>query len=244
VQIDGKAHPALLLTNEHESVTLALDPQTSLVRRAGFDIARSLKKRGAQDVVKAVLTMDYATSTPGAATKPQQFAWAPPPGARDVATVQSAGDAELPALAMVGKPAPDFSLKGLDGKDVKLEDFKGNVLVFDFWATWCPPCVAAMPGLNELAAEFKEQGVKVVAINADEEKDLVAGFINSRKLNNLIVLLDPETKVGEQYMANELLPTTMVIGKDGTIRKVMTTGGPQGERDLKAAVQEALRATK
>jgi peroxiredoxin len=150
----------------------------------------------------------------------------------------------MPALAMVGKPAPDFTLKDINGKDVKLADLKGNVLVFDFWATWCPPCVAAMPGLNELAADMKDRGVKVVAINADEEKDLVQGFINSRKLNNLVVLLDPGTKVGEQYLATELLPTTMVIGKDGTVRKVITTLGSQGEKDLRAAVEDALRATK
>jgi len=244
VTIDGKAYPALLLSNDHETVTLALDPQTNLLRRATFDIAKALKKRGAQDVAKATLTMDYGTTTPGAATKPEQFAWVPPPGARDVATVATQGESDLPALVMVGKPAPDFTLKDLNGKDVKLADLKGSVIVLDYWATWCPPCVAAMPGLNELAGEMKEQGVKVVAMNADEEKDLVAGFINSRKLNHLIVLLDPESKVGEQYKANELLPTTMVIGKDGTIRKVITTGGAQGEKDLKAAVHEALRASK
>ena len=244
VTIDDKAHPALLLSNDHEVVTLALDPQTNLIRRVNFDITKALSKRGAQDIAKAVLTMDYSTSTPDGATKPEQFAWVPPAGARDVATIQSGGEVDMPAVAMVGKPAPDFTLKDINDKDVKLADLKGNVLVFDFWATWCPPCVAAMPHLNELAAEFKDQGVKVVAIDQDEEKDLVAGFINSRKLNNLIVLLDPGTKVSEEYMATTPLPTTMVIGKDGTIRKVITTLGSQGEKDLKAAIQEALRATK
>jgi peroxiredoxin len=101
-----------------------------------------------------------------------------------------------------------------------------------------------MPGLNELAGEFKDQGLKIVGINQDEDKDLVQGFINSRKLNNLIILLDPGTKISTQYMATEPLPTTMVIGKDGTVRKVLTTFGPEGERDLKAAVHEALQASK
>jgi peroxiredoxin len=245
ITIDGKAHPALALTNDHETLTLALDPQTSLVRRASFDIAKVLKKRGAQDVAKAVLTMDYPTSTPGATTKPEQFAWVPPSGARDAATIQSGpGDIEVPAVAMSGKPAPDFTLKDINGKDVKLSDLKGSVIVFDFWATWCPPCVRAMPGLNELAGEFKDEGLKIVGINQDEDKDLVQGFINSRKLNNLIILLDPGTKISTQYMATEPLPTTMVIGKDGTVRKVLTTFGPEGERDLKAAVHEALQASK
>jgi len=244
VTIDGKAHPALSLTNEHETLTLALDPTTNLLRRATFDITKSLKKRGAQDVGKAMLTMDYPKSAPGATTKPEQFAWVPPAGARDVASIPAAGEVDMPALAMVGKPAPDFTLKDLNGKDVKFSDLRGNVLVFDFWATWCPPCVAAMPGLNELAHEFKDQGVKIVGINADEEKELVAGFINSRKLTNLTILLDPDRKVATDYMSTDLLPTTMVIGKDGTVRKVITTLGSQGEKDLKAAVEEALHASK
>lgn len=243
VTIDGKPHAALLLTNEHEAVTLALDPQTSLVRRATFDIAKSVKKRGAQDVARAVLTMDYPTSTAGAATKPEQFAWAPPAGARDVATVQ-AGEGNEAALAMLGKPAPDFTLKDLAGKDVKFADLKGNVLVLDFWATWCPPCVEAMPSLDRLAGEMKDRGVKVLAIDADEEKELVQGFINSRNLNNLTVLLDPERKVANQFMAADILPTTMVVGKDGVVRKVIIGGGPQAESDLRTAVDEALRATK
>ena len=244
VTIDGKAHAALELSNEHETVTLALDPQTNLVRRASFDIAKSLKKRGAQDVAKAVLTMDYVTSTAGGDAKPEQFAWTPPAGARDVATIQAGGETEMAAVAMVGKPAPDFKLKDVNGKDVTLADLRGDVLVFDFWATWCPPCVAAMPGLNELAAAKKEQGLKVVALNQDEPQDLVQGFVNSRKLDNLIVLLDAGGKVATDYMATDVLPTTMVIGRDGTVRKVITTFGPEGEKDLRAAVDEALRASK
>ncbi|MEA2734373.1 MAG: hypothetical protein QOE14_824, partial [Humisphaera sp.] len=134
VTIDGKAHPALALSNEHGSATLALDPQTNLIRRMTIDMAKAVKQRGAQEVAQALGTMDYPTSTPGATTKPAQFAWAPPPGARDVATIQTPGEGALPALAMVGKPAPAFKLKDLNGKDVSLADLKGNVLVFDFWA--------------------------------------------------------------------------------------------------------------
>ena len=86
--------------------------------------------------------------------------------------------------------------------------------------------------------------MKVVGINADEEKELVQGFINSRKLTNLIIVLDPDRKVATEYMSTDLLPTTMVIGKDGTVRKVITTLGSQGDKDLKAAVEEALHAPK
>jgi thiol-disulfide isomerase/thioredoxin/outer membrane lipoprotein-sorting protein len=244
VTIDGKAYPALAVSNPNESAVIAIDPQTNLLRRVTFDVANMVRKRGAQDVKTATLTMDYPTSKTDATVKPEQFAWAPPPGARDVAELQS-GDVEFPSLALVGKPAPDFKLKDINDKDVSLAELKGNVLVFDFWATWCPPCVAAMPHLNELAGEMKDKGVKVVAINAaDEEKELVQGFMNSRKLDNLVTLMDPASTVAKQYMATSPLPTTMVIGKDGMIRKVITTLGPEGERDLRAAIDEALNASK
>ena len=169
--IDGKAHPALLLTNDHEAVTLALDPQTNLIRRASFDITKALSKRGAQDIAKAVLTMDYATSTPGVPRPSRNNSPGfRPPGRATSRRSRAAAKCDMPAVAMVGKPAPDFTLKDINGKDVKLADLKGNVLVFDFWATWCPPCVAAMPGLNELAEEMKDQGVKVVAITRTKRR--------------------------------------------------------------------------
>jgi peroxiredoxin len=218
--------------------TLLIDPQTHLIRRAIMDIAPQLAARGASDIKKAVITVDYSAITANPTTKPAQFAWAPPPGARDAQDIVDAGDASH----LVGQPAPVFALKDLDDKEISLKDLKGSVVVLDFWASWCGPCVGSLPKINQLHEEFKEQGVKVFAVNQGEDKELVQGFMKSRNLS-LPVLLDTDTKVGNQYDANAI-PETVVIDKSGQIRNVFVGAGPDTESKLKEAIQAALHASK
>src|SRR5439155_9868447 len=118
---------------------------------------------------------------------------------------------------------------------------KGNVVVLDFWATWCGPCVASLPHIDKLHQDFKEQGVKVLAINQGEDRELVQGFVNSKKLT-LPVLLDTDSKVGESYKANAI-PETVVIGKDGIVRKVFVGAGPDSESKIREVVQAAMKAS-
>jgi peroxiredoxin/outer membrane lipoprotein-sorting protein len=240
VKIDGQAYAALKMErNEEKGVTtLLIDPQTHLIRRAIMDIAPQLAARGASDIKKAVITVDYSSITANPTTKPAQFAWAPPPGARDAQDIVDAGDASH----LVGQPAPVFALKDLDDKEISLKDLKGSVVVLDFWASWCGPCVGSLPKINQLHEEFKEQGVKVFAVNQGEDKELVQGFMKSRNLS-LPVLLDTDTKVGNQYDANAI-PETVVIDKSGQIRNVFVGAGPDTESKLKEAIQAALHASK
>ena len=69
---------------------------------------------------------------------------------------------------LVGKPAPDFALDLLGGKKFRLAEAKGKVVVLDFWATWCGPCLQAMPQVEKVAGEFRDQGVQLVAVNLQE----------------------------------------------------------------------------
>ncbi len=226
VTIDGTAFTVLKVgTKEGSDVSVLVDPGTGLIRKWSVDLSGSLKQRGAEDVKLAVMTIDYASVKPEAPAA-EAFAWAPPEGAKDAAKVAAAagpGD----AAALEGKPAPAFELEGLDGKKVKLEDLKGSVVVLDFWATWCPPCVKGMPILDKVAKERKDKGLKVYAINVEEDKETIEAFMKERKLE-LSVLLDPEGETGKAYGASAI-PETVIIGKDGTVKKVMVGLHPEEE---------------
>ena len=245
VKLDGKSYTALKMSGETQPVvmTLLIDPATNLLRRVLVDVTGDVKKQGASDVKKALITIDYTTVTPDAPAKADAFAWAPPLGSRDADEIASGDEEESEASkALLGKPAPTFTLKGLDGKEVALSDLKGSVVVLDFWATWCGPCVMSLPKIDQLYKDKNGDGLKVFAVNQQEETELVQGFIKSKGLS-LPVLLDSDGKVSGKYKA-DAIPETVVIGKDGTVRKVLVGAYPGTEKALHEAVETAMKASK
>jgi cytochrome c biogenesis protein CcmG/thiol:disulfide interchange protein DsbE len=112
--------------------------------------------------------------------------------------------------------APDFALKSVDGKTVRLSDYKGKVVIIDFWATWCPPCRKGIPDLISIQKEFKKK-VVVIGISLDAEKTLkdVPGFIKEYKINYPIVYGDD--KVVADYGGIQGIPTAFVIDKKGNV---------------------------
>lgn len=112
--------------------------------------------------------------------------------------------------------APDFVIENLSGGDTGLVDYKGKVVLLNFWATWCMPCRAEMPGMEILWQKYKEQGLVIVAISIDEgSKKRVEKFIEIFDLS-FPVLLDPESKVNDLYKVSNM-PTSFLIDRNGKI---------------------------
>ena len=119
-------------------------------------------------------------------------------------------------IKIEGDKAPDFSLKSFDGKTIKLSDYKGKVVIIDFWATWCPPCRKGIPDLISIQKEFKND-VVIIGISLDGEKTLkdVPGFVKSYEINYPIVYGDE--KVIAAYGGIEGIPTAFIIDKKGNV---------------------------
>ncbi len=118
---------------------------------------------------------------------------------------------------LMNKPAPDFSLNKLDGTTLNLSSLKGKVILVNFWATWCGPCLAEMPSLNALYAKFKRSDVEVIAISIDEKKDTITSFLKKFSFDFPIVH-DPELNIANSYKVFAY-PTTFLIDKNGILQK-------------------------
>lgn len=114
--------------------------------------------------------------------------------------------------------APDFTLPDLAGQPVSLSDLRGQVVLLNFWATWCPPCAAEMPDLNALYERYgAEHNFVVVAINKEEEQAVVDAFVADRGLT-FPVLLDGDGTVTLNRFVIRSLPMSLIIDREGKVR--------------------------
>jgi cytochrome c biogenesis protein CcmG/thiol:disulfide interchange protein DsbE len=116
----------------------------------------------------------------------------------------------------IGSPAPDFTVRDSD-RAVTLHDFKGKIVVLNFWATWCPPCVEEMPSLVQLQAKLKNQGVEVVGVSVDVDGDAYHHFLQEHKVD-LLTVRDPDQKSNTLY-GTFRYPETYIIDRNGMIRR-------------------------
>jgi cytochrome c biogenesis protein CcmG, thiol:disulfide interchange protein DsbE len=209
VKIEGQAYPTIQIIHPLFDQTLVIDPQTHLLRRMIGDVSKNAVMKGAKVVKSALLTSDYVNST-SAALPAAQFAWTPPADAQELTPVNP--DADL-----TGKPAPSFSLAGMDGKPVTDQTLKGSIYVLDFWATWCPPCIASLPIVDAVHKDYKDKGVKFFAVNVQEDKATIDKFVSDTKLS-IPVLMDTEGKVEDAFDPLGVTPFTVIVGKDGKVR--------------------------
>jgi len=194
------------------------------------------------------IVFDY-TQLSDAKIAASEFKFEAPPAAKEITTFFDASKqaarsahsaaAEAEEHALLKKEAPAIALSTLDGGKFNLADLKGkNVVVLDFWATWCPPCRQALPILAEVTKAYESKGVKFYAVDLREEPGKIEAFLRSQGLS-INVALDKDGKVAEAYKV-EGIPQSVIIGKDGIVKVVHVGFGGDLKNTLTAELDSIL----
>ena len=154
-------------------------------------------------------------------------------------TTSSAASSQTPA-PQAGFPAPDFTLKTPLGEPYTLSELKGQAVLVNLWATWCPPCRAEMPTIEKMYEEYHDDGFVVLALNMTYQDDpfAVVPFLQDHGLT-FPILLDETGEAASDYQLH-LLPSSYFINRDGTINEIVI-GGPMPETLLRAHIEKILQ---
>jgi peroxiredoxin len=144
------------------------------------------------------------------------------------------------AAPQAGFPAPDFTLKTAKGETYTLSELKGQAVLINVWATWCPPCKAEMPAIEKMYNEYKDQGFVVLAINSTFQDDplQITPFVEEYSLT-FPILLDETSDISRAYQVRSL-PSSYFVNRHGVITEVVI-GGPMSEALLRTRIEEALK---
>ena len=207
-----------------------LDPKTHLIARVEAGVTMAGKPGEADKTFSNVTTF-----TPSdAAITPATFQFVPAPGVTLVK--QAARPKSYDERLVVG--AKPFALGGktLEGQALSLDSYKGKVVLLDFWATWCGPCIGELPNVKTNYEKYKPQGFDIVGVSLDEEEAALRGFVQEKALPWPQIFDGKGWEAGDaQTYGVRAIPFTLLIGKDGTIAAV----NPRG-KDLEPAIQAAL----
>ena len=136
------------------------------------------------------------------------------------------------------KPMPAISLQDMDGKSIKADHFKNSVVVFDFWATWCGPCIAEIPFLNRLQEKYKNQGVKVVGVTlASGDAGEVKPFVSRFKMTYSVLMGNDDQAYDLNIMG---FPTTYIVNRDGKVYQKYVGSGPTKAQRMESDIQRLL----
>ena len=155
-----------------------------------------------------------------------------------IAEVQEQADKKKIRDALVDVSFPDFSEKDLGGNALSISKYKGKVVLLDFWATWCPPCVASVPEIQKVYDKYHSKGFEVVGVSLDDEKGDLEKFVKQRKLPWPQVFAGQrfDNKLAVKYGV-AFAPTTFLIGKDGKVIKQLLNGRDDLDKEVAAALK-------
>jgi peroxiredoxin len=145
----------------------------------------------------------------------------------------------LAAGGDAGGPAPAFTLTTLEGQAGALSQYKGQVVMVNFWATWCGPCQQEMPLLDQMYKKYKPAGFTLIGVNVDKEAPAVKELL-ARKPVSFPVLLDPANQVSKAYHVDEM-PSSVIIDRKGEIRYIHRGYKPGDENEYQDRIRQLIR---
>ena len=223
------------MTTEPTNTPDPIDPVASNdTQAAPADASAETEKRGnttrwviaaAAAVFVGVLTVSGMLGRPKSVVVESPSSSSEAPGATGAVTCKAESKANL-----------NYTVKDMNGASVKLADYKGKVILVNFWATWCPPCKAELPGLIELYDRYKDQGLVVLGISGDDDAETLRAFASEWKINYPMIVGRDETDLMDSYGPIYGYPISVIVGRDGSVcgKHVGPATKEEFEREIKA----------
>lgn len=145
----------------------------------------------------------------------------------------------LASSGLTGEPAPDFALKSSSGQNLRLSEYRGDVVMINFWATWCGPCRQEMPLLEELYSRYQRVGFNLLGVNIDDDSSRAMDMIDELGVS-FPVLFDSRKEVSRLYQV-EAMPVTIIVDRAGNVRHVHQGYKPGYEQQYLDQVRALLR---
>lgn len=139
----------------------------------------------------------------------------------------------------IGKPAPDFTLKSMAGKNLSLNEQRGKIIVINFWASWCGPCRKEMPVLETFYGKYQDLGVSVWGVNVEQESQAGRDFLADLTLT-FPIFFDETNTISATYQV-EAMPTTVIVDRDGLVRYSFKGYKPGYEKKYAKAIKKLIR---
>lgn len=140
---------------------------------------------------------------------------------------------------LTGQPAPDFVLKSASGDNLRLSEYRGEVVMINFWATWCGPCRQEMPLLDELYSRYHKVGFSLLGVNIDDDSSKAMEMVEELGVS-FPVLFDKQKEVSKLYEV-EAMPVTVLVDREGTVRHVHYGYKPGYEQNYLTEIRSLLR---